>query len=162
MPLVVNERESVAARALAFVFKCREIARHAQEIMDRIDADDVELVRLSALQGSLYQQKADIQNWPWGSLRDLAVRQRLAQEFPSTWATAADVNTETIAGAPLFDALTSAIEATLAASDAVRQRTSNDPVTGARVLNKVPAADCVALRAAAAAVRAHMPGTLPG
>lgn len=161
MALAVDEREAVSHRALQFVYKVREIARHAQEIVKRIDADNLELVRLSGLQDSLWAQRTEISNWPYGSLTSLEVRQMLASEWPHVFTDAADVQTQTQIGSALFDTLATTIQDVLAASDAQRKRIDNDPVTGQRIFNKVPANESVQLRTDAAAVVSHMSGIIP-
>lgn len=156
--LAIDVRETLVQRAHQFAYKVREIYRHAKEIVDRIDADNLELVRLSELQDSLWAQKTEIANWPFGSLTSLEVRQEVARQWPHVYATAADVQTQIQAANALFNSLTASISSTLTASDAVRQRVSNDPITGQRVFNKVPASDAAALRTAAQSVVAFMSG----
>ena len=164
MSIAIDPRESIDARAVQFSLKIREVARHAKEIVDRIDGVNgktLELPRLSDLQDSLYQQKNDIQTWPFGSLTSADVRGRVAEMWPSVYTNAADVLTQIQTANAMFNTLTASISSVLVASDLVRPRIDNDDTTGQQIVNSVPAGETAQLRIDAAAIVAFMVGTIP-
>ena len=144
------QQESVPARARQFVLFVREVRDRANEIITLMDAGALEARRLAEIQNTLAQVRDFIGNWQHGSLIDAAVRQQIANTWPTQYPNPGAVQREMQDVRAAFVTLIRAVQAAIAPVRASRQLFDVDPVTG---LTSSPLINDAALRAAAVRFR---------
>jgi len=153
MAIETDIRRSIGERAKQFVLFVREARIIATQFRDELtNAGSIRAARVVQLQNALAQVKTNITNWPYGSLINAAVRTRVAQEYPDTYASAAAVQTDIQATNVLFNAFTTEMDALIALANGRGQLYSSDPVTNLETYQTLDAPDTDAALAAANAL----------
>lgn len=151
-------RLTALARAQQFALFVRELRTIASALVAAIDAGPVLAFDLVNRQNSLTQIKSNFDNWPYGSLTSLPIRQEIAAQWPESYADAAAVQSELAGLNNMFTNLKNALEAAIAIARGRGQIVDSSSSTNLIVYQTLSGADVTALRSAAAAVVAGIAG----
>lgn len=159
MAIETDVRRSLTARAQQFVLFVREARTIATQFRDELNAaGNIRAARVVQLQNALAQVKTNITGWPYGSLINAAVRAKVAEEYPDTYADAAAVQTDIQATNALFNAFTTEMDSLIALANSRGQLYSSDPVTNLETYQTLDAPDTDAALGAANALIAGING----
>lgn len=153
-------RRSTTGRAYQFVLFVREVKFKCNELIADIDKPSgITARRLIEQQNALSQVKSNLQNWQYGSLTNLEVRQKLVDIAPASYTDQASVQADIQAANGAFILLADEIESLLVIARANGQLYNADPITGLAIEMLLSAPETDALRARAVTVRDSISGT---
>lgn len=152
-------RRSTTGRAYQFLLFVREVKIKCNELISDVDLPvGITAKRVVEQQNALSQVKDSLQNWPFGSLTSLEVRQKLVDLVPASFPDEGSVQADTQAANIAFNNLSAEIEALLVVARAAGQLYNADPVTGLETQMLLSAPETDALRARAVTVRDSISG----